>query len=103
MTYLMETYGCQMNRAESAAIDILFRERGWEAAAPSPAGQAVPIEAMPDLVVINTCSVRITAESRAWGRIDHWAGEKARLARSNGRKLTLIVTGCMAERLKKGI
>jgi tRNA-2-methylthio-N6-dimethylallyladenosine synthase len=103
MTYLMETYGCQMNRAESAAIDILFRERGWDHAEPSPAGQAVPIEAMPDLVVINTCSVRITAESRAWGRIDHWAGEKARLARTNGRKLTLIVTGCMAERLKKGI
>ncbi|MEI6387472.1 MAG: tRNA (N6-isopentenyl adenosine(37)-C2)-methylthiotransferase MiaB [Spirochaetota bacterium] len=103
MTYLLETYGCQMNRAESAAIEILFRERGWMAAVPSPPGQAVPIEAMPDLVVINTCSVRITAESRAWGRIDHWAGEKARLARANGRRLALIVTGCMAERLKKGI
>ena len=100
MTYLIETYGCQMNKAESAALETLFRERGWEpwqttsvALEPRPA---------PDFVLINTCSVRITAENRAWGRIDHWAAEKTAQGRE-GRRLVLAVTGCMAERLKKEI
>jgi tRNA-2-methylthio-N6-dimethylallyladenosine synthase len=94
MTYLIETYGCQMNKAESAALEILFREREWV-----PAVGDFP----PDLVLINTCSVRITAETRAWGRIDHWAAEKARRSREGKVPLALVVTGCMAERMKKGI
>ena len=32
MKYFIETYGCQMNFAESAALEQLLRERGWEAA-----------------------------------------------------------------------
>jgi len=85
MRYLIETYGCQMNKAESAALENQFADRGWTIAAD-------PAEA--DLVVINTCSVRITAETRAWGRIAHFAA----LKRQAGFKL--VVTGCMAERLK---
>ena len=126
MTYLIETYGCQMNKAESAALEAMFRERGWEpwrptsaadAAKPSEpsaepwrptsaaleaAVEAAP-EAAPDFILINTCSVRITAENRAWGRINHWAAEKARVGREGGRRMILAVTGCMAERLKKEI
>jgi len=94
MQYLIETYGCQMNKAESSALELLFRERAWEQAAPG---------ADPDLVLINTCSVRITAETRAWGRIDHWAGEKTRRRLAGLPRLALVVTGCMAERLKKGL
>jgi tRNA-2-methylthio-N6-dimethylallyladenosine synthase len=47
-----------------------------------------------DFVLINTCSVRITAENRAWGRISHYAALKKR------KPFWLIVAGCMAERLK---
>lgn len=103
MTYLIETYGCQMNKAESVVFESMFRERGWEAwqGDPSP-GVAVP-DSLPDFVLINTCSVRITAENRAWGRINHWAAEKTRAAREHGKRLSLAVTGCMAERLKKEI
>jgi tRNA-2-methylthio-N6-dimethylallyladenosine synthase len=119
MTYLIETYGCQMNKAESAALETIFRERGWhpftapggavnsesrsdsrgtESALPGgPAGAADP-----DIVLINTCSVRQTAENRAWGRIDLYAARKRELARL-GRKLCLVVTGCMAERMKREI
>ncbi|NLJ46823.1 MAG: tRNA (N6-isopentenyl adenosine(37)-C2)-methylthiotransferase MiaB [Treponema sp.] len=85
MKYYIETYGCQMNKAESAALENLFRAKGWS---PGPADEA-------DLVLINTCSVRITAEDRAWGRIAHYA------ARKRVRPFTLAVTGCMAERLRK--
>lgn len=85
MKYYIETYGCQMNKAESSALENLFRERGW---APGAEGES-------DLVLINTCSVRITAEDRAWGRIAHHA------ARKRTRPFTLVVTGCMAERLRE--
>jgi len=85
MKFYIETYGCQMNKAESSALEHLFRERGWEPGS----------EAEADLVLINTCSVRITAEDRAWGRIAHHA------ARKRSRPFTLVVTGCMAERLRK--
>jgi len=105
MRYLLETYGCQMNKAESAALETIFRERGW-------ASTTEPAEA--DLVLVNTCSVRATAESRAWGRIDHFAAlkrDRAAARRSpapagadaKAGPLALVVTGCMAERLKRAI
>jgi tRNA-2-methylthio-N6-dimethylallyladenosine synthase len=83
--YFIETYGCQMNKAESAAMERILRERGWSAA---ESGQEA------DLVLINTCSVRATAETRALGRIDHYAALKRQ------RNFFLVVTGCMAERLR---
>ncbi len=75
-----------MNRAESAALEAQFLERGWTR---SVDGSDASI------VVINTCSVRITAETRVWGRIAHYASLKRQ------QKFTLVVTGCMAERLKE--
>jgi tRNA-2-methylthio-N6-dimethylallyladenosine synthase len=80
----VETYGCQMNKAESEAIVADLVSEGWELA-------GEPGEA--DLVVINTCSVRETAEERIRGRL----GWYRRLKR--GRTFTLLLTGCMAERL----
>lgn len=83
--YLIETYGCQMNTAESNAIEILLRGRGLEAA-------DNPEDA--DAVIINTCSVRKTAENRIWGRLGFYHALKKK------RPLTLVVTGCMASRMK---
>ena len=112
MTYLVETYGCQMNKAESAALEFIFHERGWEAAQPSDGGLVVdarnaPLDPEVDLVLINTCSVRATAENRAWGRIDLYASIKrtraVAMAAGKGKPLTLVVTGCMAERMKRAI
>ncbi|MDE6069207.1 MAG: tRNA (N6-isopentenyl adenosine(37)-C2)-methylthiotransferase MiaB, partial [Treponemataceae bacterium] len=48
MTYFFETYGCQMNIAESAAVEQLFLARGWQ--------KADDVQKA-DIVVINTCSV----------------------------------------------
>ena len=83
--YLIETYGCQMNTAESNAIETLLKGRGLEST-------ENPAEA--DVVIINTCSVRKTAENRIWGRLGFYSAEKKK------HPLLLIVTGCMASRMK---
>ncbi|MGA2381715.1 MAG: MiaB/RimO family radical SAM methylthiotransferase, partial [Spirochaetia bacterium] len=70
----METYGCQMNKAESESILMSLAAAGWTE------GES---ESDADLVILNTCSVRTTAEERIRGR--------------------LVLTGCMAERLKERI
>ncbi len=84
MTYFFETYGCQMNIAESAALQMILKERGWQ-----EAGSAEKA----DLILLNTCSVRATAEKRVMGRLAQYQAEKRQ------RPFTLIVAGCMAERL----
>jgi tRNA-2-methylthio-N6-dimethylallyladenosine synthase len=60
-SYWIETYGCQMNVSESAALENDLFSRGWSAA-------AKPEDAA--LVILHTCSVRQTAENRIWGVSD---------------------------------
>lgn len=84
MTFCIETYGCQMNYAESASVLELLLSRGWTESEKATVA---------DLVIINTCSVRITAETRIIGRIAHYTGHK------KNRPFVLIVMGCMAQRL----
>jgi tRNA-2-methylthio-N6-dimethylallyladenosine synthase len=93
VTYFFETYGCQMNTAESAALELACRERGW-----NPASGAE----CTDLILINTCSVRITAETRALGRIAHYAALK-RKRQAAGGTFALVLAGCMAQRMGQEI
>jgi len=88
MTYFFETYGCQMNKAESAALELVLRDRGWTAS---------PHSDTADLVLINTCSVRATAETRVMGRLAHFSALKKK------RPFSLVVAGCMAERLQEDL
>lgn len=81
----LETYGCQMNKAESESLLLDLASDGWSEARS---------EAEADLVVLNTCSVRETAEERVRGRLAFYRGAK------RSRPFTLVLTGCMAERLK---
>jgi tRNA-2-methylthio-N6-dimethylallyladenosine synthase len=87
-TYWLETYGCQMNKAESGYLEYELQDRGW-----SRAGS--PAEA--SIVVLNTCSVRKTAEDRIWGRLGFFKAQKKRHA------FHLVLMGCMSERLKQEI
>ncbi len=108
-TYFFETYGCEMNIAESAAVEQLFIARGWKA---SESAQTA------DVAIINTCSIRETAENRILGRLGWFSGLKAvrecklgaktkmleeavEYVKDGPKPLTLIVMGCMAERLLK--
>jgi tRNA-2-methylthio-N6-dimethylallyladenosine synthase len=82
--YWLETYGCQMNSAESNALEVALQEAGME--------RAKSVEEA-DCAILNTCSVRKTAENRIWGRIGFFKHLKER------QELTLVITGCMAERI----
>jgi len=82
--YWLETYGCQMNTAESNALESALKEVGMQPAASAEEA---------DCAIINTCSVRKTAENRIWGRIGFFKHLKEQ------HPLTLVITGCMAERL----
>ncbi len=103
-----------MNIAESAAVEQLFISRGW-----TKAEQAE----LADMVVINTCSVRGSAENRIFGRLGYYAGVKKIRHKENGAKTRLeemqaavkyveengvvpfyvVLMGCMAERLLKTV
>lgn len=85
MFYFLETYGCQLNVAESNALELQLKGAGI-----MPSSR--PEDA--DYVILNTCSVRKSAENRIWGRLGYFG----RLKKEVGLKI--ILTGCMAERLK---
>ncbi|RPJ09321.1 MAG: tRNA (N6-isopentenyl adenosine(37)-C2)-methylthiotransferase MiaB [Spirochaetaceae bacterium] len=82
--YWLETYGCQMNKAESEALENDLINAGWLAAKDSQSS---------DLVILNTCSVRKTAEDRIWGRIGNLKKDK------RNRHFLLAIMGCMSQRL----
>lgn len=81
----IETYGCQMNVADSEVVASVLGEENYEVT--KNADEA-------DLVLINTCSIRDNAEQRIWNRLDALKHNK----RMNP-KLKVGVIGCMAERL----
>lgn len=81
----IETFGCQMNIADSEVVASILADAGYELAADA---------ASADLVLINTCSVRDHAEQRVWGRLDHYRGLRRRK-----EGLAVGVIGCMGERL----
>ncbi len=79
----LETYGCQMNVADSETVLGLLRGEGYERIA-DPEGA--------DVLLVNTCAVRDNAEQRVIGRM----GELKRHKRPG---VVLGVLGCMAQRL----
>jgi tRNA-2-methylthio-N6-dimethylallyladenosine synthase len=74
-----------MNVSESAAAENTLIELGWKAAEKPETA---------DLIIINTCSVRITAETRIHGRLGIYTALKKK------HQFTLILMGCMAENAK---
>lgn len=82
--YYFQTFGCQMNVADSDMIAELLNQRGFE---------SVDSSNEADIVIVNTCSVRKHAENRAKARIKEFAGLK------NKKEQSIWVVGCMAERM----
>ncbi len=83
----IETYGCQMNVADSEVVAAVMRMAGYE-----------PCETLDeaDAVFLNTCSVRDNAEQKIVHRLEALGALKRK-----GRKLIIGVLGCMAERVKE--
>src|SRR3954463_13997424 len=85
----VETYGCQMNVADSDLIGSVLADAGY-----APAARADEA----DIIVVNTCAVREKAEERVIAR----AVELGAVKRKRPGALLAIV-GCMAEHLKEGL
>jgi len=83
LTYYVWTIGCQMNKAESERLGSLFEERGYT--------ESASIEDA-DLVLLNSCVVRQSAENRIAGRLDSLKSLK-----KERPGLTLAVTGCLVD------
>lgn len=85
----IETYGCQMNVADSEVIASVMKMADYESC------QSIE-EA--DAVLLNTCSVRDNAEQKILNRL-----EALNSMRKKGKNLIIGVVGCMAERVKEDL
>ncbi|MFC1948902.1 tRNA (N6-isopentenyl adenosine(37)-C2)-methylthiotransferase MiaB [Chloroflexota bacterium] len=78
--YYIWTIGCQMNKAESERLGSLFEQNGYQATATTEEA---------DLIVLNSCVVRQSAENRVTNKLSVLGA----LKKENPR-LTLVLTGC---------
>lgn len=85
----IETYGCQMNVADSEVVASIMGMSGYELTDNINEANAI---------FINTCSIRDNAEQKAFSRLDYFQSLKKK------RKDIIIgVLGCMAERIKEDL
>lgn len=92
----IETYGCQMNVADSEVVASVMQMAGYETT--ETIDEA-------DAVFLNTCSVRDNAEQKIFHRLDALDAERRRRQKSNPEapKMILGVLGCMAERAQNDL
>ena len=83
----IETYGCQMNIADSEVVVSVLQDKGYSVT--EDINNA-------DIILINTCSIRENAEQRVWGRLDVFKQIKKK-----NPAVKVGIIGCMAERLKE--
>ncbi|MBR3857814.1 MAG: tRNA (N6-isopentenyl adenosine(37)-C2)-methylthiotransferase MiaB [Bacteroidaceae bacterium] len=85
---LIETYGCQMNVADSEVVASVMGMAGYE---------VTESQDEADAVFLNTCSVRDNAEQKILSRLDYYHS----LQKKQGRRIIVGVLGCMAERVRE--
>jgi tRNA-2-methylthio-N6-dimethylallyladenosine synthase len=88
-TVYIETYGCQMNVADTELILGHLAGHGWDRVEQPDAA---------DVILLNTCAIREHAESRVLGRLGDLARHKARRPH-----VRIGVTGCMAQHLRDSL
>ena len=89
MKLYIETYGCQMNVADTEVVFSILARHGYERTEDMSAA---------DVILVNTCSVRDNAEQRIHGRL-----EQFNIQRRQRPGVLVGVLGCMAERLKESL
>ena len=85
MKIFIETYGCQMNVADSELVSTILQDNKF---------QITKNVKEADVIIFNTCSVRQNAEDRVMGRISN------EMSRKSKQNLKIGVIGCMAQRLQ---
>ena len=86
----IETYGCQMNVADSEVVASVMQMAGYETCENLDEANAI---------LLNTCSVRDNAEQKIYHRLETLDAERRKRQKANG--LIIGVLGCMAERVKE--
>ncbi|EGG21365.1 hypothetical protein DFA_01246 [Cavenderia fasciculata] len=87
----VESYGCQMNFADTEVIYAVMKQSGYIIADSAKSA---------DVIFLNTCAIRENAEDKIWFRLTELRKQK-RVKRSQGGNMVIGVLGCMAERLKQ--
>ena len=85
-TVYIETYGCQMNLADTELIRGYLTRSGYE---------CVPDPASADVILLNTCAIRERAEARIVGRLGHLMQHKIRRPH-----VQIGIAGCMAQHVR---
>ena len=90
----IETYGCQMNVADSEVVASVMGMAGYE-----------PTESIDeaDAIFLNTCSVRDNAEQKIYHRLEALAALRNSKLKTQNSRLIIGVLGCMAERVKNDL
>ena len=88
-TIYIETYGCQMNIADTELVLGILKNNGYEVTKEA---------AKADVILLNTCSIRDNAEQRIYGRLGNFKTMK-----DSKPELIVGILGCMAERLRKDL
>ena len=83
-TYLVRTYGCQMNVHDSERLSGLLEQAGYTPAADGDDA---------DIVVLNTCAVRENADNRLYGNLGH-----LRPVKDARPGMQIAVGGCLAQK-----
>ena len=83
----IETYGCQMNVADSEVVASILGMEGYDLT--DSIDEA-------DAILLNTCSIRDNAEQKIFSRLQYFQS----LKKKGGHKVIVGVIGCMAERVK---
>lgn len=79
-SYLVHTYGCQLNEADSEKIEGCLHSMGL-----SESGTEKP-----DVLILNTCAIRENAEDRLFGNLGHW-----KTVKEANPKMLIVICGCM--------
>ena len=87
----IETYGCQMNVADSEVVASILEMAGYD---------LTDDIALADAILLNTCSIRDNAEQKIVSRLQYLGSLRRKKA---GRRLIVGVIGCMAERVRDSL
>lgn len=85
----IETYGCQMNVADTEIVLGVLKKQGYVASDNAESA---------DVILLNTCSIRENAEQRIYGRLGNFKTLKTKRP-----DVVVGILGCMAERLRKDL
>ena len=87
--YFIQTFGCQMNQADSEKVNMVLLQCGFIKS---------PDISSADIVIFNTCSVRQKGEDRVFGIIHEIEKLNKQRAQKNQEKILVAITGCMVRK-----